>query len=248
MVKQTVQYGGWLLSVVLNVIPCYAVTIGASSITFEGGTEVIDTYGSPLSANVSIETTSGQCDLKNHIKTTIRLFSSNTEIGNITGEGNIAMTGIGTRFYVVVTAAGRPLCGGAATVHVIFRLISTPIGTLSVPVIFVDAGCRIDVPASINLPIIVKGEPLPLIELTSNPVGNGTLTLIPSNTNVAATAGKIVAADSTKGIVYSIVNASWKPEIVGWSGNISTPKLLTFGNTNEVGQFSGTLKATISCN
>lgn len=69
-------------------------------------------------------------------------------------------------------------------------------GSIGISVSFVDMRFCIDVPTSINIPTIFREEPLDPIQLTSNPVGNGTLTFVPSHTNGAVTTGKIVAADS----------------------------------------------------
>lgn len=232
----------------MAVMPGYAVTISASSIILnDQPSRVLDTLHYPTNVVVRLNNTTGQCNLSNYIKTSIHFAGSGNIIGSITGEGNIPMPGTGTAFRVRITAEGSPPCEGSSTVNIQFLQQSWEIGTTDIPVNFVNTGCSIDLPAQITLPTVVRGDSLSSFGLTSNPVGRGTITFIPSHTNVGVNNGKIVAQNSSMGITYNISNATWKPEIVGWSSDILSTNRLIFGNTNDVGEFSGTLSATISC-
>lgn len=41
--------------------------------------------------------------------------------------------------------------------------------------------------------------------------------------------------------MYAVTNATWTPEIIGWADDVSRTKSLSFGSTNDVGLFCGTL-------
>lgn len=108
------------------------------------------------------------------------------------------------------------------------------------------SNCSVDVAVTPNLGNLTPGTSVAAVNLTSNPIGNGSLVFKPDS--YTANGGKIT--NGSNFLTYSITNATWNASSGNWSGTLSGShgiKLADIPKSAVAGVYKGTMTATISC-
>ncbi|MCW2254855.1 hypothetical protein M2263_000946 [Providencia alcalifaciens] len=150
------------------------------------------------------------------------------------------------RYDVVVTnRCGLPIVGTVETQFT--RTSPTGKGKLHKHKVSIDSQkCSVDVATSPKIPDIYPRESIPLVKITSNISGNGTLSFIPGQNKEK----KGVLRNSNQDyITYSIADMPWNDTLKGWSGKLHeySIKIDQVTSSTKAGIYTGVMQVRISC-
>lgn len=106
--------------------------------------------------------------------------------------------------------------------------------------------CSVDTATSPKIPDIYPRESIPLVKITSNISGNGTLSFILGQNKENK---GVLLNNNQDYLTYSIAEIPWNDTLKGWSGKLSeySIKIDQITLSTKAGIYTGVMQVRISC-